>query len=174
MADLPGKSASQPLCQRSSLCVYRLSPFFNACVALGAPLRIRQWILAARLPDGRLLAIPAIITLLYLTHPIHTEVAANIKGCDELLSLLFVIAAFNRIAAWFRRETVGNLAAAGGLFFLALLSKESAITCVAVIPLLAWFFAPRFSARRAALPTWLPERLQRSTCSSAPWCSTAS
>jgi tetratricopeptide (TPR) repeat protein len=108
---------------------------------------------AARLPDGLLLAIPAIITLLYLTHPIHTEVAANIKGCDELLSLLFVIATFNHIAAWLRRETMGNLAAAAGLFFLALLSKESAITCVAVIPLLAWFFAPRFSARRAALPT---------------------
>ncbi len=97
--------------------------------------------------------VPGIITLLFITHPIHTEVAANIKGRDEILSFLFVIAALGCIARWFNRETAGRLAAAGGFFFLALLSKESAITCVAVVPLLAWFFISPFSLRKVIAPT---------------------
>jgi tetratricopeptide (TPR) repeat protein len=99
------------------------------------------------------LAAPLIAALLFITHPIHTEVAANIKGRDEILCFLFVMAAFNCIAGWLRRESAGRLAAAGGLFFLALLSKESAITCVAAVPLLAWFFDRRFTLRKAVVPT---------------------
>src|SRR5262245_18156818 len=34
-------------------------------------------------------------TLLFLAHPIHTEVVANIKGRDELLALLLSLAAFH-------------------------------------------------------------------------------
>jgi len=97
--------------------------------------------------------IPGIITLFFITHPIHTEVVANIKGRDEILSLLFVIAAFKCIASWFNSESRVLLPAAGGFFFLALLSKESAITCVAVIPFLAWFFDRRLSLRKAIAPT---------------------
>ena len=55
-----------------------------------------------RLKPGRSFC-PGIITLLFITHPIHTEVAANIKGLDEILSFLFVIAAVNCIAGWLRQ-----------------------------------------------------------------------
>ncbi|MFA4852260.1 MAG: hypothetical protein WC599_07050, partial [Bacteroidales bacterium] len=34
------------------------------------------------------LTIPFIATMLFIAHPIHTEVVANIKGRDEILSLL--------------------------------------------------------------------------------------
>jgi tetratricopeptide (TPR) repeat protein len=105
------------------------------------------------LPKSPVFVIPGIITLFFITHPIHTEVAANIKGRDEILSLLFVIAAFKCIASWFNNESRERLLVAGGFFFLAFLSKESAMTCVAVVPLLAWFFDRRFSLRKTIAPT---------------------
>ncbi len=165
MAALTGKPSPRSPGQCDSLRSHRLSSFFNAQFALepeGSGYR------APAPRDGKghgdslpkeipwkspALAVPGIITLLFVTHPIHTEVAANIKGRDEILSFLFVIAALRCIASWFNRETAGRLAAAGGLFFLALLSKESAITCVAVVPLLPWFFTSPFSLRKAITPT---------------------
>ncbi|MCK5169715.1 MAG: hypothetical protein KAQ75_07545, partial [Bacteroidales bacterium] len=39
-------------------------------------------------PDKWYLSIPFVASLLFLAHPIHTEVVANIKGRDEILSLL--------------------------------------------------------------------------------------
>ena len=35
--------------------------------------------------------IPFIAALLFAAHPLHTEVVANIKSRDEILSLLFVL-----------------------------------------------------------------------------------
>ena len=66
-------------------------------------------------------------TLIWLAHPLHTEVVANIKGRDELLMLTLALGATWLILA---RRWV----ASGVLFFLALLSKENAITLVAVLP----------------------------------------
>ncbi len=34
------------------------------------------------------LSFPLVATLIYVTHPLHTEAVANIKGRDELMSLL--------------------------------------------------------------------------------------
>ena len=34
-------------------------------------------------------AFPLIVTLLYLAHPLHTEVVANIKSRDEIFAFLF-------------------------------------------------------------------------------------
>jgi tetratricopeptide (TPR) repeat protein len=79
-------------------------------------------------------------TLIFVVHPLHTEVVANIKGRDELLSLLGSLAALLvSLRAFYDKKLVLNLAAAG-LFFLALLSKENAITFLAVVPLSYYFF----------------------------------
>lgn len=88
---------------------------------------------------GQLL-IPFITAAIFAAHPIHTEVVANIKGRDDILCfLLFVVTAL-----YVHRYTVSgltkHLAYAGISFFFCFLSKESAITFVAVIPLLLYFF----------------------------------
>jgi Flp pilus assembly protein TadD len=78
--------------------------------------------------------------LLFAAHPIHTEVVANIKGCDEIVTLLgslatlyFVVKAYDT-----GRSKWSILAAV--VFFLSCLSKENAVTFVAVIPLALWVF----------------------------------
>ncbi|HEX5001436.1 MAG TPA: tetratricopeptide repeat protein [Bacteroidia bacterium] len=78
---------------------------------------------------------------LFMAHPIHTEVVANIKSSDELLALFFCITALVLfIKGSDRKGSGGNLISAL-IYFLALMSKESSITFIAVFPLTAWFFS---------------------------------
>jgi len=79
-------------------------------------------------------------SLLFITHPIHTEAVANIKGRDEIVALLGSLAAlyFSFRAYYAKKNWLQMLA--GVVFFLALLSKENAITFVVVAPLTFYFF----------------------------------
>ncbi len=79
-------------------------------------------------------------TVLFAAHPIHTEVVANIKGCDEILTLLGCLSAlYFTLKAWDTQQTKWALAA-GVSFFIACLSKENAAAFVVLIPLALWFF----------------------------------
>jgi tetratricopeptide (TPR) repeat protein len=85
-------------------------------------------------------SVPALATLLFLVHPLHTEVVANIKGRDEILALLFALGGLLLQLRYLERRSLLWLVSAGGLFFLALLSKESALPFLIVYPLALWFF----------------------------------
>jgi len=84
-----------------------------------------------------------VVSLLFATHPIHTEAVANIVGRAELLCFCFFI-----LALWFYIKAVSRksphsrlfyLLSLGG-YFLALLSKESAITLLGVVILFDWLY----------------------------------
>lgn len=98
-----------------------------------------------------------ITALLFAAHPIHTEVVANVKGCDEVVALLGSLGAL-----WLtlRYADTGRWAwavLAGVVFFLACLSKENSATFVAVIPLALWYFRglKAGAIARAVLPVWI-------------------
>ena len=91
------------------------------------------------MPETSLL-IPFSITLLFLVHPIHTEVVANIKSRDEILSFLLVLLALSFSVQGDRIET---MALAGTLYFLSLMSKESSITVLGVLPVMLYFFTKK-------------------------------
>ena len=125
--------------------------------------------------------LPFLATLLFVIHPLHTEVVANIKSRDEIYALLFSLITFylllpetgkkavakaglrepkknstqqsvsrSKIASSLamtieEKSTVANFSlfpiwGAGGLFFLALLSKENAVTFAALIPIALFLF----------------------------------
>jgi len=90
---------------------------------------------------GKNYLLPFIISLLYVFHPIHTEVVSNIKSRDEILCFLFIISSFYFVFRHIRNASPVNIAAAAGCYFLALLSKENAMTVLAVFPLLLYFFS---------------------------------
>lgn len=84
---------------------------------------------------------------LFVAHPIHTEVVANVKGRDEIVSLLGSLAAvYLSLKAFYDKNPAFNIAAAV-VFFLTLLSKENAITFLAVVPLTYWFFTKASPAK---------------------------
>ncbi len=84
--------------------------------------------------------VPFIATLLFIVHPVHTEVVANIKSRDEILCFLFSIASFYTLLLYTERPKVSLLITSAVCYFFAFLSKESAIMIVGVFPLLLWFF----------------------------------
>ncbi|MEM1119824.1 MAG: tetratricopeptide repeat protein, partial [Bacteroidota bacterium] len=88
--------------------------------------------------------LPALIalltTLLFLAHPVHTEVVANIKGRDEVMTLLGSLAALLFSLKAFESKKIWLHGVAFLLFFLALMSKENAITFLAVVPLTYFVF----------------------------------
>ncbi len=87
-------------------------------------------------------AVPFLATILFMAHPLHTEVVANIKSRDELLNFLFLILSLYFLFRYCKDETKKIFTLAMSLFFflLALLSKESALTFIAVFPLALYFF----------------------------------
>ncbi|MCL2290565.1 MAG: glycosyltransferase family 39 protein [Bacteroidetes bacterium] len=89
------------------------------------------------------LSFPFIVTLLFLVHPIHTEVVANIKGRDEMMMLLGSLAALWFTIKYFDTHKIHNLLWSGLCLFLGLLSKENAITFLAVIPITIYYFVDR-------------------------------
>ena len=90
---------------------------------------------------------PFIATLLFIAHPAHTEVVANIKSRDEILALLNVLLSVLFLFKYldFKAQRAVQtpkhlLPLSLAFFFFALVSKESAITFVAVIPLMIYVF----------------------------------
>jgi tetratricopeptide (TPR) repeat protein len=86
------------------------------------------------------LSLPFAATLLFVVHPIHTEVVANIKGLDEILSLLGSLLAMWYVLKFIESKQVFNILLSFVFFTAAMFAKEVAITFIAIIPLSIYFF----------------------------------
>lgn len=109
------------------------------------------------LPDStrihKWLPFSLLVSLLWFFHPIHTEVVANIKGLDEIMAFCFELLSLWFILNYLDNKKVKELLVAVFLFFLALLSKENAITWLAIIPLVIYFFTDH--PIKKALPIYI-------------------
>ncbi|MCS6807541.1 MAG: tetratricopeptide repeat protein [Bacteroidota bacterium] len=92
--------------------------------------------------------VPFCVALMFAVHPLHVEVVCNIKSRDELLVALCSIAALVLALRYATTGKVSTLIAAGVVFFLALLSKENAITMVPIFPLVVWIVHRRVPMHR--------------------------
>jgi Tfp pilus assembly protein PilF len=88
----------------------------------------------------RYFSLPFVATLLYVAHPLHTEVIANLKGRDDIMALLGALLALRYTIRYLDTSKAIYLVINFIVFFLALMSKESAMAFVAVIPLTVFFF----------------------------------
>ena len=79
-------------------------------------------------------------TLIFAIHPIHTEVIANVKSRDEILSFLFIILTFVYAFRYLENKKIPLLFKGLLCYFLALLSKEYAITLLILIPVMFYLF----------------------------------
>lgn len=93
--------------------------------------------------------------LIFLIHPIHTEVVNNIKSRDELLSFLFGILALKQALNFADRNKIVHILWSLLFVTLSLLSKKTGFIFVAVIPLTLYYFrtlnAKRFGILVAGL-----------------------
>ena len=87
-------------------------------------------------------------SLLFAVHPLHTEVVANIKSRDEIMSFFF--SALTLYWLWDSVNGQTNaLWKALGAFFLALLSKEGAVSILVVAPLALYFLGEKGQWKQA-------------------------
>lgn len=100
-------------------------------------------LLMARMLSGLPLMVSFAVAMIFAVHPIHTEVVANIKSRDEILCLLWGIGALLAAATYFQSGQRTSLGISLGCLFLSLLSKENAVTLLAVIPLVGYFTAKK-------------------------------
>jgi tetratricopeptide (TPR) repeat protein len=84
--------------------------------------------------------IPFFIALLFAAHPIHTEVVANIKSRDEIMCFFFVTLTLYLSLLYVDKQKFYLLPLVFISFLLAMFSKESAITTLALLPVTLYFF----------------------------------
>ncbi|MBP6455590.1 MAG: glycosyltransferase family 39 protein [Chitinophagaceae bacterium] len=88
--------------------------------------------------ENKLLSL--LITLLYVSHPIHTEVVANVKSRDEIMSLMFMLGTIYLAHLYERKKDFKYLILFGISFMAALLSKEYGATLLLLVPLSLFLF----------------------------------
>ena len=86
------------------------------------------------------LSFPIIATLLFLAHPLHTEVVANIKSRDELFSVLGSLTATLFALKYIDQRNWLHLLLASIGLFVGLSGKETSALFLGVIPLMMVFF----------------------------------
>lgn len=96
--------------------------------------------LFSRLPGKLPGTVALMASLLFMAHPIHTEVVANIKGRDSMLELLFLLLSAYSLFCYLEHRSWRALVLSVACFFPALLSKESAIAFVVMVPVILILF----------------------------------
>ena len=86
------------------------------------------------------LTLPFLAALLFAAHPLHTEAVANIKGLDEVLCMLLSVCTLLFSVNYIDTKKIFYLPLILVFFLLAILTKENAITFIAIIPLTLYFF----------------------------------
>ncbi len=85
-------------------------------------------------------SLPLLVSLLFVAHPVHTEVVANIKSRDEILALLFCLVTLWFSLKYVEKQKFSLLLLSGISFFLALLAKENSVTFIIIQPVTFYFF----------------------------------
>ena len=102
----------------------------------------------------RSIALPCVATLLFIAHPIHTEVVNNIKSADEMLCLLFFLSSASAWLMYADTANVGWRYLSLAAYAVALCSKETAVPMMVTLPALWYFFRQR--PARASLVAAIP------------------
>ncbi len=85
--------------------------------------------------------VPILMVLVFIAHPVHTEDVANFKSRDEVLNFLFLQCLLLTLFRFVDTNKKGYIFLSLLFFFLALLTKEQAITFLALVPLFIYFFS---------------------------------
>ncbi len=82
---------------------------------------------------------PFIITLLFITHPLHTEPVANIKSRDELLAFLGILLVLTNSLKFISTNHFKYLIFIGLWSLFVLFSKETGLVLIGIMPVVLYF-----------------------------------
>ncbi|MCD6010887.1 MAG: bacteriophage receptor-2C outer rane subunit [Flavipsychrobacter sp.] len=113
--------------------------FFNILTFIGCVIML--FLFLNKFFGEKKTAIAFIAALIFAVHPIHTEVVANIKSRDELMSYFFGFWSLNLFMNYMKQGKMAQLLLGIFALYLAYISKETVIAFVGIIPLLFFFYA---------------------------------
>jgi len=90
--------------------------------------------------QGRASYFSAIVVVLFMIHPIHSEVVNNLKNRDEMLSLIFALLAAIQAFKYIDKGQLYSVFIGLGFITLSILSKKSNLPFVVLIPMMVYFF----------------------------------
>lgn len=96
-------------------------------------------------------SIPFIATAIFIAHPLHTEVVANIKSRDEIMGMMGGILVLIFSLKYLEKRKIISLFLSFLFFFLGMLSKESVITFLAIVPMMLFVFKNGTSLKEHAI-----------------------
>ena len=96
------------------------------------------WVVKAWLPSSHW-TLPVAIAALFAVHPLHTEVVANIKSRDEIMSMFFLLVAFITWHKFQTKKTYSWVLYTVIAYFFSLISKESSVTMFPIFGMLAYW-----------------------------------
>jgi len=105
------------------------------------------YILSKTVFRGKPILYPLLTTLLFIAHPIHTEVVASLKNREEQLSFFFGLLFVGTIWRYFTSRNLLLPWVAIFLLVCAIMSKETGIIYMALAPLFVLFFHPEAPRR---------------------------
>jgi len=115
-----------------------ISHFIN--VTLYAVIGILLFQLLLVLFQQKSSTLAAVIVILFMIHPIHSEVVNNIKNRDELLSLIFALLAAIWTFKWKDNQKIWYILVAAMFLIISLLSKKTNLPFLVSVPLMLYFF----------------------------------
>ncbi len=107
--------------------------------------------------EGSGSVIPFIAGLIFIAHPVHTEVVANIKSRDEILAMLLILGALYAIHKSIQKPSALLTGLGVMAYFGAMLSKENAFTFIAIFPFTLYIFEKEKTwgnITKACVPYW--------------------
>jgi hypothetical protein len=90
--------------------------------------------------QGRASYFSAFVVLLFMIHPIHSEVVNNLKNRDEMLSLIFALLAAIQAFKYIDSGKLYSIFIGLGFITLSILSKKSNLPFVLIVPMMVYFF----------------------------------
>src|SRR6218665_2599052 len=94
---------------------------------------------------------PLLVVLLFLVHPVHSEVVMSLKNRDCLLSFLFCLMSIGGYLRFAAGKGYVHLLLGFAFLFIGSLCKRDLIPFVAIIPFTAWFFVKADWKKMAAI-----------------------
>lgn len=84
---------------------------------------------------------PFAAAVLFIVHPLHVEVIANVKGRDEIFAFIAELGILYYSFKWLADNKTRYLVYSALCYFFGILSKENVVTFLAIVPLTAYFFS---------------------------------
>jgi protein O-mannosyl-transferase len=115
-----------------------LSHFINILIYFW--LSVLLFFILRRLLRNYNILFPFLITVVFMAHPVHTEVVASLKNRDELIAFLCGLGALHFFLKYADTKKIRYSFYAMIVFFVGYLSKSSILPFLAVYPLALYFF----------------------------------